>query len=231
MSCPHSHIEAALDRWNECHWHIHQIEANYHSPDRFRYSFNSFIRAIKEIPQILKMELQNHRKYSAVLKPLINSLNSNELLSTLYKKRNFLVHQGMLNILSYGVAGTTEGRGIKIAVGFKVEPYETTEEAYEKFKYLLRKNKIIRYAVGPDCDSSPMIRREWKLPELSIELLEAAVSAWKLCGEVISEIIIQLGGSALELSFSCRHDPEKVKTMVFNQKEFFESVDGEKTDA
>jgi hypothetical protein len=137
----------------------------------------------------------------------------------------------MLNILSSGIAGTTEGRGIKMAVGFKVEPYETTEEAYEKFKFLLRKNPVIRGVAGPDCDSWPMIRREWKIPELSTELLEVAISAWKLCGEVISEIIVQLGGTALELSFSCRHDPEKVKTMEFSQQEFFESVDGKQINA
>ena len=134
MNCPHSKIESALDRWFECHWHIHQIEGNYHSPDLFRYSLNSFIRAIKEIPQILKMELQNSPEYRKVYKPIIDTLKSDELLSLLSKKRDFIVHQGMSNVLSSGVAGTTEGRGIKMAVGFKVEPYETTEEAYEKFK-------------------------------------------------------------------------------------------------
>jgi hypothetical protein len=30
----------------------------------------------------------------------------------------------------------------------------------------------------------------------------------------------------LDLSFPCRHDPERVKTMEFSQQEFFESVDG-----
>ncbi|VAV85605.1 hypothetical protein MNBD_BACTEROID02-1006, partial [hydrothermal vent metagenome] len=117
------------------------------------------------------------------------------------------------------------------ATGFKVEPYETTEEAYEKFKALLRKKPIIRSVVGPDCDSWPMIRREWKIPEFNIELLEVSISAWKLCGEVISEIAIELGGEPLELTFSCRHDSERVKTMEFSQQEFFESVDGKTENA
>ena len=226
MNCPHSKIEAALDRWSECHWHIHQIESNYHFPDLFRYSLNSFIRAIKEIPQILKMDLQNSEEYKRAYKPIIDNLKSDELLSLLSKKRDFIVHQGMLNVLSSGVAGTTEGRGIKMAVGFKVEPYETTEEAYEKFKYLLRKNPVVRGAVGPDCDSWPMIRREWKIPELDNELLEVAIKAWRLCGEAISKIVVKLGGKPLDLSFPCRHDPERVKTMEFSQQEFFDSVDG-----
>lgn len=227
MSCPHSHIEAALDRWSECHWHIHQMEANYHTPDLFRYSLNSFIRAAKEIPQILSMELQNHNAYQSDFKLLINSLDANELLSVLHEKRNFIVHRGMLEVLSKGSVGTTEGRGIKISIPFPVAPYESTQEAYERFKEVCRKDKFIRSLAGPDCDSWPMIRREWKIPDFpDKELLELSVDAWQLVGEVISQIVVKLGGEKLNLSFSCRHEPEKVRTIEFSQKEFFKSVDG-----
>jgi len=227
MNCPHSHIEAALDRWSECHWHIHQMEANYHTPDLFRYSLNSFIRAVKEIPQILKMELQNHSQYRSDFKPIIDSFRSNELMSLLHKKRDFIVHQGMLDILSKGSVGTTEGRGIKISIGFNVSPHESTQEAYERFKSLCKNDNVIRGLAGPDCDSWPMIRREWRIQEIpEHELLELSVNAWRLIGEVISEIVVKLGGESLDLSFSCRHDPEKVKTMEFSQQEFFKSVDG-----
>ena len=227
MNCPHSNVEAALDRWSECHWHIHQMEANYHDPDLFRYSLNSFIRAVKEIPQILKMELQNHESFKTIFKPLIDEMKSNELLGLLSKKRDFVVHQGMLNVLSAGSVGTTEGRGIKISMGFKVAPYESTIEAYERFKELCKKDSTIRGIAGPDCDSWPMIRREWKIEEFKEkELLEVAIEAWQLSGQVISNIVIALGAEPLDLSFSCRHDPEKVKTMEFSQEEFFLSVDG-----
>ncbi len=227
MNCPHTHIEAALDRWSECHWHIHQMEANYHTPDLFRYSLNSFIRAVKEIPQVLKMELQNHREFQGEFKSLIDSLYSNELLSILHKKRDFIVHQGMLEVLSKGCVGTTEGRGIKISIPFLVAPYETTQEAYERFKNLCRIDKVIRGMVGPDCDSWPMIRREWKVQDFpDKELLELSVEAWRLIGEVISEVVKKLGGESLDLSFSCRHEPEKVKTVEFSQQEFFKFVDG-----
>lgn len=227
MSCPHSHIEAALDRWSECHWHIHQMEANYHTPDLFRYSLNSFIRAAKEIPKILSTELQNHHLYQSDFKPLINSLNADPLLSVLHKKRNFIVHRGMLEVLSKGSVGTTEGRGIKISIPFPVAPHESTQEAYERFKEVCRKDKFIRSLAGPDCDSWPMIRREWKISDFpDKELLELSVDAWRLVGEVISQIVVKLGGEKLDLSFSCRHEPEKVRTIEFSQKEFFKSVDG-----
>jgi len=208
------------------------MEANYHTPDLFRYSLNSFIRAVKEIPQILKMELQKHREYQREFKQLIDSLRSNELLSILHKKRDFIVHQGMLEVFSKGYVGTTEGRGIKISITFPVTPHETTQEAYERFKDLCRKDKFIRGMAGPDCDSWPMIRREWKVTEFpDKELLELSVDAWQLVGEVMSQIVIKLGGERLDLSFSCRHEPEKVKTVEFSQQEFLKSVDDIDIDA
>jgi hypothetical protein len=227
MNCPHTKIEAALDRWSECHWHIHQMETNYHTPDLFRYSLNSFIRAVKEIPQILKMELQNEAKFKSQFKPLIDSLKSNNLMSKLNEKRDFIVHKGLLEVESSGNVGTTKGRGIKISIPIHVAPYETTQEAYDRFKTLCKNNKNLRDLAGPDCDSRPMIRREWKIPDFpDIELLELSVNAWRLVGEVISKIVQHLGGEALDLSFSCRHNPEKVKTVEFSQQEFFMSVDG-----
>ncbi len=232
MSCPHSKIESALDRWSECHWHIHQMEGNYHTPDLFRYSFNSFVRAVKEIPQILKMELQNESDYREIYKPTIQSLNEDSLFSLLQETRNFIVHRGMLEVLSSGVVGTTEGRGIKIASGFSVAPYETTDEAYERFKELCRSEKMIRNWLGPDCDSWPIVRREWRIPALpDKELLEVAIDSWRLVGTVLSKVIVHLGGDEFDLSFSCGHDPDKVKTKSFSQSEFFKSVDGEDINA
>jgi hypothetical protein len=227
MNCPHTKIESALDRWSECHWHIHQMEVNYHTPDSFRYSFNSFVRAIKEIPQILNMELQNDPRYQATFKPVISSLKKNDLFSLLHETRDFIVHRGMLEVLSSGIVGTTEGKSVKIASGFHVAPYETTLEAYERFKEKCRCDKIIRGWLGPDCDSKPFIRREWKIPDIpDRDLLELAIEAWRLVGEVLSSIVINLGGEALDLSFSCGHDPEKIKVQEFSQAEFFQSVDG-----
>lgn len=227
MTCVHRNIEAALDRWTECHWHIHQMEAYYHEPDLFRYSLNSYLRAVKEIPQILKMELQNHSSFKSTFKPQIDELRADALFDRLAKHRDFIVHQGMLEILSGGMVGTTEGRGFKIGVGFNVAPFESSDEAYERYKNACRSNKVFRGAFGPDCDSSPCIRREWKLPEFpDRDVLEVAVSAWGKAGEAISCILVSLGGEPIDVSFSCWHDPERVKMKVFSQKEFFESVDG-----
>lgn len=203
------------------------MEVNYHTPDLFRYSLNSFIRAAKEIPQMLCMELQNHNAYRSEFKPLIESLHSNALLRVLHKKRDFIVHRGMLEVLSTGSVGTTEGRRIKISFPFPVAAHESTQDAYERFKEVCRKDKFIRSLAGPDCDSWPIIRREWKVPDApDKELLELSVDAWRLIGETISHVVVKLGGQKLDLSFSCSHEPEKVRAVEFSQKEFFKSVDG-----
>ena len=228
MACIHTQLESALDRWSEWHWHIHQMEAAYHDPGPFRYSLNSFIRAVKEVPQILKMELQNHLLYQSVLKEKIDSTKSNELLGQLGRRRDFIVHRGMLELASSGQIGTTEGRGFKIGIGFNVAPFESSDEAYERYKEACRKNSVFRGAFGPDCDSAPCLRREWKVNELGdLELLELCVSAWRLLGEAISSIVQALGGEPLDLSLPCRHEPEKVKTRVFSQSDFSRTVDGE----
>lgn len=32
-TCAHANLELSLDRWQECHWFLHQMEANYHEPE------------------------------------------------------------------------------------------------------------------------------------------------------------------------------------------------------
>ena len=227
MSCPHQLIAGSLDRWEEVHWQIHQIERNYHIPEGVRYSFNALIRAAKEIPQIVLMELQNRSDYHTSLKPILERLRADPLFSLLSKKRDFVVHRGMLEVLSKGSIGTTEGKGWKIGFPFPVHPTETSDEAYERFKQVCRADAEVRGLMGPDCDSRPMLRREWLLPDLpKQDFLEIAVSSWRTCGAVLSEIVIQFGGAPLDLQLTCRHEPEKVRTKVYSQEDFFRTVDG-----
>jgi len=211
----------------ESHWYIHQMEANYHVPDLFRYCVNSFIRCVKEIPQILVMELQNHVNYKTLLRPTIYSTNKDDLLALLHKKRDFIVHRGMLELFSDGMVGTTEGRGVKIGIPFRVYPNESSADAYERFKNICRQDRVIRGLAGPDCDSWPCIVRYWRIQEFKeLDLLDLTVTAWRKVGSVLSELVELLGGECLDLSLSCRHDPDRVRMMEFSQAEFFKEVDG-----
>src|SRR5207245_10349977 len=98
---------------------------------------------------------------------------------------------------------------------FKVHPTESSEDAYERFKNLCRLDKFIRDLAGPDCDSWPCIVRivrYWSIKEFQhLDLLDLSIAAWRKAGEVLSELVKLLGGECLDLSLSCRHDPETLE--------------------
>lgn len=108
-NCAHSKLELSLDRWQECQWHLHQIEANYHEPEPFRYLLNSFIRAVKEVPLKLQNDLQRHADVKAKTKQLAETVSKNDLFRTLGNQRDFIVHYGALNLKSHGRIGMTKG--------------------------------------------------------------------------------------------------------------------------
>ena len=148
----------------KCHWQLHQMEGNYHEPEEFRYALNSFIRAAKEVQGILMSDLQRHRAVREAIQPQLEKLRRNELFSTLKKRRDFLVHHGMLELQSRGSVGTTEGARIKLTFPFPVSPHETSDAAYARYKEICRNDKFSR-GIGPDCDSAPAIWRTWMIPE------------------------------------------------------------------
>lgn len=225
-ACVHANIEASLDRWHECHWHLHQMEGNYHQPDAFRYSLNSFIRAIADVPELLRKNLERHQLAHETIKPKLKELEATPLFSVLKKRRNFIVHQGMLAVQSNGAVHTVEGGMVKMSFPFRVETWESSDDAYERYKEACRTNKFLR-GIGPDCDSSPAIVRTWLIPQIpDIDLLEVAFEAWKLVGQLLSEAVIALGGEPLDLTMPCRHAPELVCIKHYSAREFFMSVDG-----
>lgn len=225
-NCPHETIAPSLDRWQECHWHLHLMEQNYHEPESFRFSFNSFIRAIKEVPIILDHDLQSNPKVNSTIKPSLEELRRSALFNVLGKRRDFIVHHDMLNLNSRGSIGTTEGSRVKITFPFAVAPYETSDEAYQRYKQACRSDKLLR-GLGPDCDSVPALWRTWMIPQFpDRDLMDVAFEAWQAVGELMSATAVALGAEPLDLSMRCRHDPEVVRTKQFSQYEFVLEVDG-----
>lgn len=225
-NCPHDPVTSSLDRWQECHWHLHQMEQNYHEPEPFRFSFNSFVRAMKEVPVILDHDLQQSPKVKSAIKQSLEELRRSALFNLLGKRRDFIVHHGMLDLHSRGSIGTTEGNRIKITFPFAVAPYETSDQAYQRYKQACRSDKLLR-GLGPDCDSAPALWRTWMIPQFpDRDLLEVAFEAWQAVGELMSATTVALGAEPLDLSMPCRHDPQVVRIKRFSQYEFFLEVDG-----
>lgn len=219
--------ESSIDRWQECHWYLHQMELHYHDPEPFRYSLNSFIRAAKEVPGILQADLQNNAHVRAQVATEFETLNQNTLFVTLKKRRDFLVHRGMLEPQSKGSVGTTEGGRIKIAMPFPVFPHESSDEAYERYVASCRTSKVWRQLSGPTPASDPAIWRTWLIPQFpERDLLEVAFEAWLLTGRLLSATKVALGEPLLDLTMSCRHSGRDIQIKRFSRREFFLSVDG-----
>lgn len=224
-------IEGSLDRLQEVHWYIHQMADYYHDPDPFRFSFNGFLRSIREIPQSLSHDLQNEPNYKSEYKLIRQKLDKEKLFCFLKEKRNFIVHQaGILTLKSTGYIGATEGRIVKIQSPYSIDVSESSYDAYEKFKNLCKKDEFVRKAFGPDCDSWPFLKREWKIPDFNTELLSLATESWSLAARAIKECIEKLGGNDFALSgddfvLCCMKNLEKIKTIEFDQREFFKYVD------
>jgi hypothetical protein len=132
----------------------------------------------------------------------------------------------MLAVQSKGAQYTMEGHKVKLSFPFHVETWESSDDAYERYKEVCRKDEIWR-GLGPDCDSSPAIVRTWLIPQIpDRDLLDVAFEAWSLVGKLLSEAVIALGGEPLDLTMQCRHIPELVRIKRYSQREFFLSVDG-----
>jgi len=202
------------------------MEGNYHQPDAFRYALNAFIRAIADVPELLAKDLERYELVRRAIKPKLEALKANDLVSILRRRRNFIVHQGMLDVESKGAIHVVEGSKVKLGFPFRVATWESSDDAYERYKETCRKDKVWR-GMGPDCDSSPAIVRAWMIPDIpGRDLLEVAFDAWTLIGQLLSETVVALGGDALDLSMPCRHVPELVRIQHYSQREFFMSVDG-----
>lgn len=222
MICPHSKIGTSLDRWSEAHWNLHQIEKHYHFPEPFRYSFNAFLRVIKEVYQILKMDLQNEPDFKSFIKPLVETLRDDALFSTFSKQRDFVVHQGMLDLRSSGTVGSTRGRGIKIGFGFNVLPTENSDDAFRRYAIACRKTPGSASFFGwEDEELFPCIERVWLLNEFgNRDLLELAIEAWRKVGEVISKLVVHFGGEPLDLTLSCGHAPEEIRLRIYSKQDY-----------
>jgi len=195
-------------------------------PDGFRYSLNAFIRAIADVPELLTKNLEKHKSVHATIKPKLKELKATPLFSVLTLRRNFIVHQGMLAVQSHGAVYAMEGNKVKLGFPFRVETWESSDDAYERYKNACRTDKILR-GLGPDCDSSPAIVRTWMIPQIpNRDLLDVAFDAWTLLGQLLSDAVIALGGEPIDLTMDCRHTPALVRIKRYSQREFFLSVDG-----
>lgn len=216
-------IVSAYDRLEEAHWNIHQMELNYHESDSFRYSLNSFLRVIKEVPQILQMELQNRSGFTQWYRERRQITNEDPLIADLFKKRDIVVHKSMLKPKSSAYLGVTEGRGLKLGMGMPLDPFKDSDFLMVRFLLINAKSDKdldVFGILGDDEEQLPCIERHWGLEPFEEGILELAVQAWKQIASLIKDTIIWLGEdpTQLRLSIDCIHSSSSVALIAYKRE-------------
>lgn len=201
------------------------MEQFYHSAEPFRWHLNVFLKAIKEVPQLAQMALQNEPGFPAWFAAPAMRIKDDPLLSMLAKQRDFVVHRGMLELSSKGTLGITELRGIKLGFSAQVQPWEDSDEAMNRFLRVVASKGDFLGLLDDDEDSVPCIHREWRLPDFDDEIVDLCAKAWLRVGESLSEVLNWLGADPPELSLGCRHSVQEVRFKLYDRAKLRAKVD------
>jgi hypothetical protein len=220
---PYDRIGAALDRFQEAHFWIHMMEEYYHHADQFRWFLNAFLKALKEVPDLVQMAMQNEDGFTAWFRERRTELRADPLIDVLSEKRDFVVHQSMLIPESSGVVGITEGRGFKTGITAPIHPLENSEDALVRLAQATQEVDFLGLTT-PDEDSLPCVQREWRLKEFDEEFVDVCAKAWLRMGETLEAVLRWQGADPPPLSLDCRHDSRRVRMKVFDRDALLEKL-------
>jgi hypothetical protein len=209
----------AIDRLQEAHFFLHGLEEFYHFANQFRWHLNAFLRALSEVPKRIETEFQNRSGFAAWHRGRSGELRSNQVIRTLGKQRDFIVHHGMLKPLSQAFVGVTEGRGMKLGLGLPFDPLSDSDAAMRNYLAVVQERGDFLGILGEDEDSLPAIERRWRLKEFGdSDVVEVCANAWHLVGRYVNDVASQLADSLRVPELDCRHDLEKVRIRAYDRE-------------
>ena len=218
-------IPASFDRFQEAHFWIHGIEQYYHFSSHFRWHLSAYLKALKEIPQLLQMELQEQPGFKTWFRDKMHDLRNDPLIAYMAKQRDIVVHQGMLLPDSTCSVGITELRGMKLGMGFQVDPNNDSDHAMHRYLYTAAERGDFLGILVPDEDSIPCVHREWKLSGFDEEIIDLTAKAWLRTGETVATVLEWLGAEPPPLSLDCRHGEQSVKFKLFERDQLQQQLD------
>lgn len=210
-------IAASLDRFQEAHFWIHGLESHYHYAAQFRWHLNAFLKALKEVPQLLQMELQNEEGFPGWFRDQRSLLSNDPLIAHLSKQRDIIVHQRMLVPESRCRVGVTELRGMKLGIGLNVDPREDSDHAMHRYLGVAVERGDFLGILSPDEDSIPCVQRVWRLSGFDQNIVEVCGRAWLRTGETVIEVIRWLGVEPPPLALDCRHADQEVQFKYYDR--------------
>jgi hypothetical protein len=211
----------AGDRLQEAHFFLHGLEDYYHFADPFRWHLNAFLRPIKEIPQLISMGLQNRAGFPDWFKSHKAELAGDPLISYLSKQRDFVVHRGMLMPRSSGSLGVTEGRGMKLGMGFPIDPLTDSDDAIRRYlEVATTSSKDFLGILIEDEDSLPCVERHWGLEVFGdADLVDLCAQAWLRVASLLQAVVKELDGPGLTPQLDCLHSSRTVRYRVYDRSD------------
>lgn len=186
---------STYDRLQEAQWNLHQMKLYYHEADLFRFSVNSFLRVLKEVPQILRMELQNETGFKVWFNEKSKLLFSDPLMRDFFDKRNNIVHKKMLVHKSKACVGISGGRGIKLGGSWPLNPLEDSDLGMVKYLRVISETEFDLFCILDDDEESfPCIIREWKIESFDDDLVTLCEVALKNVYDLFLDTVKWLGG-------------------------------------
>jgi len=217
-------LEPVLDRFQEAHFWIHMLEQYYHNANPFRWYLSAYLKSIKEAPKLLQLGLQNQTGFSEWFSPKLAQLNRDPLINDLSKRRDHVVHKGMLLPSSSGFIGITEGRGLKLGIGIPIDPRTDSDEAMRYYLLLCASEGDPLQILSPDEDSVPCVEREWRLPQFEGDIVDVCATAWVRVGELITATLTWLGEDPPPLSLECRHASQEVRIKTYDRNQLMQQL-------
>jgi hypothetical protein len=221
-ACPNHEIlkslSSTLDRLEEAAWHLHMMEQHYHKADYFRWSLNCFLRSLKEVVQLLTMDVQGKPVIVEWLREEKDRLKEEPLIAFLFKQRDIIVHRAMLKPASKGTVGFTRGKGLKLGLGMPIDPLADSENAILRYIHFSAKDKDFMGILYMEEDGSgeyTCVQREWRMEQFpDTELTVLAAKAWERIATLTLNTATKLGANVIELKFELQN-PNRVQFEIY----------------
>jgi len=228
--CLIEQIPSSIDRLLEAGFHVRQMDEVFHFADEFRWSLNCFLRALKEVPQIIRMELQYKVGFKAWFDGRYEAVRTDALIQYFGKQRDGVVHKQMLKPASSGFVGITEGRGIKLGIGVPIDPLQDSDIAMQKYLHFCAGHDDLMGVLGDDEESLPCIERTWKLDQFPDEdVTDLAARAWQKMADLMSDVAVWLGNEPIPFKLS-RAPTKWIRIKMYDREKLREYVQAVKDD-
>ena len=199
------------------------LEQHYHRADPFRWYLNVFLKAIKEVPQLLEMELQNEKGFKKWFADQREQLRADPLIAHFAKQRDLVVHRQMLLPNSSCVVGVTELRGMKLGMVFKTNPREDSDVAMDRYLRVAREHDSLGLLIA-DEESIPCVQRVWKLDGPEGEIVDLCAEAWLRVGKTVGAVLEWLQEDVPPQSIDCLHGHQRVQFKLYSRDDLTERM-------